>query len=481
MSSSKPMSEAQRKRQETRDHGRYAAYIPDDSDADELSGGFISRKVAGTSRTFWRDALATIDLSEETGGEVPKMDMLIDGKRTTQRTYSGAAGTLRMPSKAALERMADSGADTFDAPFQAGNDHGHVTGWARFHRDENGTWTVAPLVDDKRMSDYARRQMSWVLGAERPSFAMNQVASMNNLITEMDRMEGTEAHPVKGSSFIQEVGYDASTSTLYMSMHGNAYAYNDAPQALYDGLVRSQSMGRFYNAHIKQAGRKSVPADKCDSCGRYMPATEAHMCPSGNVATKDVDAARVKMSNAAWAVGVGTRGRGLARTMREFMEDSRAEQSHQEPQAPSTAPAPRPEWNEQARSFVVEHGLAPRPPRINIPGMDKVSIPSGTRFSSIRGQNAAELAKIVSSTRSAKGPNASTILAATSRDDSLSASGTIGSEGITITELRASSKNKDPQSAWADVVSRHPYLGDTEPPTVTRRSPRTGQWCLAWV
>ena len=38
MSSSKPQSAAQKKRQETRDHGRYAAYIPDDSAADELCG-----------------------------------------------------------------------------------------------------------------------------------------------------------------------------------------------------------------------------------------------------------------------------------------------------------------------------------------------------------------------------------------------------------------------------------------------------------
>jgi len=93
--SSKPQSKKQKRRQDTRDEqGKYASYVAGTSDADELSGGFISRKVVGTSRTFWRDALATIDLSEETGGEVPKMDMLIDGKRTTQRTYSGAAGTL---------------------------------------------------------------------------------------------------------------------------------------------------------------------------------------------------------------------------------------------------------------------------------------------------------------------------------------------------------------------------------------------------
>ena len=38
MSSSKPMSEAQRKRQETREHGRYAAYVTGASAADELSG-----------------------------------------------------------------------------------------------------------------------------------------------------------------------------------------------------------------------------------------------------------------------------------------------------------------------------------------------------------------------------------------------------------------------------------------------------------
>ena len=38
MSSSKPMSEAQKRRQETRDHGRYAAYVAGASAADELCG-----------------------------------------------------------------------------------------------------------------------------------------------------------------------------------------------------------------------------------------------------------------------------------------------------------------------------------------------------------------------------------------------------------------------------------------------------------
>ena len=49
--SSKPQSKKQKRRQDTRDEqGKYASYVAGASDADELSGGFISRKVAGTSR-----------------------------------------------------------------------------------------------------------------------------------------------------------------------------------------------------------------------------------------------------------------------------------------------------------------------------------------------------------------------------------------------------------------------------------------------
>jgi hypothetical protein len=57
--------------------------------------------------------------------------------------------------------------------------------------------------------------------------------------------------PVQSSSVL-ELGYDRDTMTLEVAFRkGDVYRYFDVPQALYHELIRSDSLGKFLNAYIK--------------------------------------------------------------------------------------------------------------------------------------------------------------------------------------------------------------------------------------
>ena len=58
------------------------------------------------------------------------------------------------------------------------------------------------------------------------------------------------------STAISEVGYDKETHTLRVQFaRGAEYEYPDVPEDEFRGLVGAESVGRYYNAHIKQYGR----------------------------------------------------------------------------------------------------------------------------------------------------------------------------------------------------------------------------------
>jgi hypothetical protein len=54
------------------------------------------------------------------------------------------------------------------------------------------------------------------------------------------------------SSNVAEIGYDPSSMTLEIAFNnGNVYQYFDVPEAVYDELMRAESIGKFLNANIK--------------------------------------------------------------------------------------------------------------------------------------------------------------------------------------------------------------------------------------
>jgi len=71
------------------------------------------------------------------------------------------------------------------------------------------------------------------------------------------------------SSNIHAIGYDASRMTLAVHFRNGAiWHYPGAWQALYDGFARAESIGKFFNTHIKG---KFTGAEKmtgtCPACG----------------------------------------------------------------------------------------------------------------------------------------------------------------------------------------------------------------------
>jgi hypothetical protein len=58
------------------------------------------------------------------------------------------------------------------------------------------------------------------------------------------------------SSVIASVGYDARTSGMDVEfISGRVYRYFQVPPAVHDSLMSAQSIGRYFNAHIRDRFR----------------------------------------------------------------------------------------------------------------------------------------------------------------------------------------------------------------------------------
>ncbi len=54
------------------------------------------------------------------------------------------------------------------------------------------------------------------------------------------------------SSMLREVGYDPETRTLEVEFtSGGVYEYYDVPPEVYDGLLRAESYGQYFQANIR--------------------------------------------------------------------------------------------------------------------------------------------------------------------------------------------------------------------------------------
>jgi len=55
------------------------------------------------------------------------------------------------------------------------------------------------------------------------------------------------------SSALEQLNYDAKAKILRATFRGShrTYAYRGVPQEVYDGLIFAQSLGTYFNAHIR--------------------------------------------------------------------------------------------------------------------------------------------------------------------------------------------------------------------------------------
>ncbi|HTC83704.1 MAG TPA: KTSC domain-containing protein [Rhizomicrobium sp.] len=59
--------------------------------------------------------------------------------------------------------------------------------------------------------------------------------------------------PYVQSSAFEQVSYDERAHTLCATFREShrKFLYEDVPQEVYDGLIFSDSLGRYFNAHIR--------------------------------------------------------------------------------------------------------------------------------------------------------------------------------------------------------------------------------------
>jgi hypothetical protein len=55
------------------------------------------------------------------------------------------------------------------------------------------------------------------------------------------------------SSALEQISYDPCSQTLRATFRdcGRTYAYDDVPEEVYDGLLFADSLGAYFNAHIR--------------------------------------------------------------------------------------------------------------------------------------------------------------------------------------------------------------------------------------
>lgn len=434
--------------------GRFAGRVPGPPAADlverfnELAttgtvrARSISRRAAGTRRTFWRDASTTapIDLHEP----VPKIDPRPGGTRYLVRTYSGAGGNvLRMPSVAGINRMADAGTTSFDIPVQAGTESGHVAGWVRVTRSDHGVWSAKAHGMEPEHAQYAERQVSWVLGADHPSFAMNEAGTFSQLLAEQERRKGVAPVPVR-STAVSEVAYDETTSSLFVTSKekngepGSIYAWR-APRDVYERMLTG-SAGHIMSAEVVHK-RPRVDAEQCPRCGRYWAVTGGrdHDCPE---LAAPADAPTGRGDDRALAAGLAAAShKGPSRNLVDALGD---------------------------------HVVPPPVVTFSTIKVDRSRLGGATRFKNLSGASATKVIRSLGSQAYHRFPAPAEVLAASEHDARVHVAGRLDHEGVSVEEIGWDCETDTASEAWRRLKSAHP-LPTVDGYDVARRD-RRGRW-----
>ena len=402
----------------------------------------IFRQGPGARRTFWRDASATapIDLRDP----APKIDPAPGGTRYQVRTYRGAGGNvLRMPSVAGINRMADSGTASFDVPVQVGSDRGHVSGWVRVTRSEHGVWSVRAHGMKPDHAQYAQRQVSWVLGSDHPSFAMNEAGTYSQLIAEQERRRGVAPVPVR-SRAISELAYDEGTSTLFVTIKekngqpGSTYGWK-TPRDVYERMF-TDAPGRVMATELV-GQRPRVDSEQCPRCGRFWAVTGGrdHDCPA--LAAPDHVHTPRGDDRALAAALAATTHRGPRQDLREALGD---------------------------------HVVPPPVAAFSTIRVDPARLGGAVRFRDLSGEASTRVIRSLGDQAYQRFPAPAEVLAASEHDERVRVAGRLDHEGVSIEEITWECSSATAAGAWARLRATHP-LPTTRGYDVARRD-RQGRW-----
>ncbi len=232
---------------------------------------------------WWNRAFLTGETNHR--GSVPRMPddntpnmhtgLSVTGhRRTYRRRYDVGDGTIRMPSRTAINRfLTDNDLTAVDVPVLLSENGRDTQAFVRVTRNNMGqfeAWALGTSGElDVRMSE------SVMAALERRH---REVASVDDLIARRSQrrsLYGVRVDGSNGTSFISGLAYDETSSTVTVAIGDRAYQYV-ADRRVYEQMQRSNAPGHVFNDQLrgKIASRR---LDKCPSCGRF--AGQDHVCP----------------------------------------------------------------------------------------------------------------------------------------------------------------------------------------------------------
>ena len=246
------------------------------------------KSAAGVS-AWWDQATVTAEYGHA-DGDIPQMpddntpshgsgNALSGHRRTHRIAYTGGDLTIRMPSRASVDRFAAQNQHrTFDVPVSVDTPDGHrIQGWVRCTPGSAGEWDCHGLGLDGDSEVHVAEGVAAVLEARHPRTALTTVGDLVARRKLRNEQHGFQAQPMT-SSWIDSAGYNDETRTMVMATGGRVYGYK-MERARFDRIANSYSPGRAFNALVKNRQRR-VEVAQCGQCGRFTSDEVAHTCPA---------------------------------------------------------------------------------------------------------------------------------------------------------------------------------------------------------
>jgi len=263
--------------------------------------GIVDARSTGRREDWW-DTLRAQAEYNRAGGDFPKMPddntpsmsdgAALSGARRTHRSKFNVGGkrvdgkrdwegglTIRMPSKASLNRFADETGGTFDVPVSATLNGKTVQGWVRVTKHGPSSWTVSPVGFDGKAGDLIAETVNSNLEKRRVAPYPTDVNDILARRQSRRAAMGTGYTRDVKSTFLTAVGYDEHTGTLVVGMKTGTYEYKNATYRDFRRIIDAESPGSAYNQYVKgRLPSERTDAQRCPKCGRFMPVDGPHEC-----------------------------------------------------------------------------------------------------------------------------------------------------------------------------------------------------------
>lgn len=238
--------------------------------------------------------------------------LAMSGKRRTHRmNYGNKDIQLRMPSATAIKRYSSKkGNPTFDVPVSVAIKGGEPKmTWVRVTKTGPHSWEASRLggAADTQASIMVAEAVAAVLESRRPSMALHGVEDLLKANRKREAAKGAELSPIN-STFIEEVGYDAATSTMATRIGDKLYGHRVNAET-FAMLKNSERPGTVFNRLIRQVPGAGV--ERCESCGRFGNTRVTHVCPKGHKEGSGLDADHSQRARSRAEMIATNRSRGV--------------------------------------------------------------------------------------------------------------------------------------------------------------------------